>query len=183
MWRAFGDKRAGLIFMIKGNSVPDYVGIGFKKIDHDLQFLIECLGEVLEEMGLTELAAHLPWFGKKAHSLLRFGLYGGAARGARAGLLLGMAFQLLNMVEENAAAYVRTLRETSEGLSAERGLWGERLEKLKNRRRDGRRDRRDASENLRGKTGAHRAPDRSETARGPRATPGALCAAGCTPAR
>ena len=38
--------------MTKGNSVPDYVAIGFDKIDRDLRFLIECLGDVLEELGL-----------------------------------------------------------------------------------------------------------------------------------
>ena len=112
--------------MTQGNSVPDYVGIGFEKIDHDLQFLIECLGEVLEELGLNELAAHLPWFGK-SHSLLT----AVEALPIQLGLVYSIAFQLLNMVEENAAAYIRTLREASEGLTAERGLWGESLKKLK----------------------------------------------------
>ena len=112
--------------MTQGNSVPDYVGIGFEKIDHDLQFLIECLGEVLEELGLSELAAHLPWFGKSDSLLTAV-----EALPIHLGLVYSIAFQLLNMVEENAAAYVRTLREASEGLTAERGLWGESLKKLK----------------------------------------------------
>ena len=106
-------------------SVPDYVGIGFEKIDHDLQFLIECLGEVLEELGLSELAAHLPWFGKSDSLLTAV-----EALPIHLGLVYSIAFQLLNMVEENAAAYIRTLREASEGLTAERGLWGESLKRL-----------------------------------------------------
>ena len=51
---------------MQGTSAPDYVGIGFDKIDRDLRFLIECLGEVLTDLGLGELATHLPWFGKVA---------------------------------------------------------------------------------------------------------------------
>jgi phosphoenolpyruvate carboxylase len=41
-----------------------------------------------------------------------------------------MAFQLLNMVEENAAAAMRDVRESHEGMAAERGLWGNQLEQL-----------------------------------------------------
>jgi phosphoenolpyruvate carboxylase len=111
--------------MIKGHPVPDYVTIGFEKIDRDLRFLIECLGEVLEELGLAELASHLPWFG--ANSLKS----DQSAVPSQLGLVYSIAFQLLNMVEENAAAYVRSLREAQEGVEAERGLWGERLAKLK----------------------------------------------------
>jgi phosphoenolpyruvate carboxylase len=46
-------------------------------------------------------------------------------------LVYSIAFQLLNMVEENAAAYVRALREEEEGLTAERGLWGEQFARVK----------------------------------------------------
>ena len=53
-----------------------------------------------------------------------------AALPPQLGLVYSIAFQLLNMVEENAAASMRVLREVSEGLTAERGLWGEQLAKL-----------------------------------------------------
>ena len=108
-----------------GDSAPDYVAIGFEKIDRDLKFLIECLGEVLTELELQPLASHLPWSGKAVtlHPL--------EALPPRLGLVYSIAFQLLNMVEENAAAEMRALRETSEGLKAERGLWGEQLGQLK----------------------------------------------------
>lgn len=110
---------------MQGKSAPDYVTIGFDKLDRDLQFLIECLGEVLTELGLGHLAAHLPWLGKVATPEEI------AQMPPQLGLVYSIAFQLLNMVEENAAASMRSLRESSEGLTAERGLWGEHLCKLK----------------------------------------------------
>jgi phosphoenolpyruvate carboxylase len=111
--------------MTKGQSVPDYVAIGFEKIESDLKFFIECLGEVLSELGLSELAGHLPWFGASPNKI------DPAEVPPQLGLVYSIAFQLLNMVEENAAAYVRAIREVEEGVTAERGLWGERFAKLK----------------------------------------------------
>jgi phosphoenolpyruvate carboxylase len=111
--------------MTQGNSVPDYVAIGFEKIDRDLRFLIECLGEVLCEMGSADLAAHLPWRGAVPAGTALEDLP------SQLGLVYSIAFQLLNMVEESAAASMRALREISEGLSAERGLWGDQLARLK----------------------------------------------------
>jgi phosphoenolpyruvate carboxylase len=111
--------------MNKGNSVPDYVAIGFDKIDRDLKFLVGCLGDVLDELGLHALSEHLPWLGTPE---LR---NDAASVPPQLGLVYSIAFQLLNMVEENTAAYVRSLRESQEGLTIERGLWGEQLKKLK----------------------------------------------------
>ena len=111
--------------MTKGYSVPDYVEIGFDKIDRDLNFLIGCLREVLAELGLSELAADLEWFGQGAPKI------DASTVPAQLGLVYSIAFQLLNMVEENAAAHVRALREEEGGVSAERGLWGEQLARLK----------------------------------------------------
>jgi phosphoenolpyruvate carboxylase len=109
---------------MQGKSAPDYVAIGFDKIDRDLRFLIECLAEVLSDLGLGELAKHLPWFGESATREQVEPLP------PQLGLVYSIAFQLLNMVEENAAAAMRALRETSEGLTAERGLWGDLLATL-----------------------------------------------------
>ena len=110
---------------MQAKSAPDYIAIGFEKIDRDLGFLIECLGEVLTELGLGPLAEHLPWFGPVARP------DDGADLPPQLGLVYSIAFQLLNMVEENTAAAMRALRETSEGLTAERGLWGDQLKRLK----------------------------------------------------
>jgi phosphoenolpyruvate carboxylase len=109
---------------MQGNSTPDYVGIGFDKIGRDLNYLVDCLGEVLRELGLASLAEHLPWRGDQLTPAAIENLP------PQLGLVYSIAFQLLNMVEENGAAAMRSLRESSEGLTAERGLWGHQLEEL-----------------------------------------------------
>ena len=113
--------------MTKGKNVPDYVAIGFDKIDRDLNFLIGCLREVLEELGLSELADDLKWFGRGAPKIEA------SLVPPKLGLVYSIAFQLLNMVEENAAAHMRALREEAEGLTAERGLWGEQFARMRER--------------------------------------------------
>jgi phosphoenolpyruvate carboxylase len=110
--------------MKKGCNVPDYVTIGFEKIDQDLRFLIDCLREVLHNLQLPHLAEHLPWYSTTKPTTEK--------PPVQLGLVYSIAFQLLNMVEENAAAYVRSIREVAEGVEAERGLWGERFASLKN---------------------------------------------------
>ena len=104
-------------------SKPDYLSIGFEQMDVDLHSLLEAFAEVLHELGHGELAAHLPWRGKPIET--------SAELPPRLGLAYSVAFQLLNMVEENAAAAMRELRESSEGLTAEQGLWGAQLARLK----------------------------------------------------
>jgi phosphoenolpyruvate carboxylase len=103
------------------SATSDYVQLGFSRMQRDLSFLMECFSEVLSEMGQDDLARALPW---REHSSLD-----GEAP-PRLGLALSVAFQLLNMVEENAAAQTRALRERSEGLSAEPGGWGSQLSRL-----------------------------------------------------
>jgi phosphoenolpyruvate carboxylase len=107
---------------------PDYVQLGFARMERDLEYLIECFAEVLTEMGHADLAAHLPW---------RNYLPPVEAVPPRLGLALSVAFQLLNMVEENAAARTRALREQVEGVCAEPGAWGAHLARLKAQGVDG----------------------------------------------
>ncbi|MFN0068554.1 MAG: phosphoenolpyruvate carboxylase, partial [Limisphaerales bacterium] len=99
---------------------PDYVDIGFRRIERDIRELAGCLARVLERIGEGELARRLPWRGAAdavpPEPLPR-----------RLGLAYSVAFQLLNMVEENVAAAMRELRERSEGAEAERGLWAAEL--------------------------------------------------------
>jgi len=52
---------------------------------------------------------------------------------AQTGLVFSIAFQLLNLVEENAAAQMRALRERELGVAAEPGLWGQALARLRER--------------------------------------------------
>ncbi len=101
---------------------PDYVQLGFARMERDLHYLIDCFAEVLTEMGHGDLAEHLPW---------RSAQPPGGDPPPRLGLALSVAFQLLNMVEENAAAQTRSLREQVEGLCAEPGAWGAHLARLR----------------------------------------------------
>jgi len=98
----------------------DYIALGFEKIDRDLRFLITSLGEVLTSLGHADLAAVLPWTGKELPCDTD-------RMPSQAGLVFSIAFQLLNLAEENAAAQMRTLRESELGVTAEPGLWGQAL--------------------------------------------------------
>jgi phosphoenolpyruvate carboxylase len=100
---------------------PDYLAQGFQKIHEDLAFLMHCFREVLEELGETELARALPWIGQVAVD---------GKPSARLAQAYSVAFQLLNMVEENVSAQVRRARESDLGLGSEPGLWAEQLERL-----------------------------------------------------
>jgi phosphoenolpyruvate carboxylase len=101
----------------------DYLESGFEKIHRDLEFLIACFGEVLEELGQPELAQTLPWSDDELSSTQAFP--------DRLGQTYALSFQLLNMIEENTSAMMRRARETTEGLDAEKGLWGHVIGRLK----------------------------------------------------
>ena len=101
---------------------PDYLSRGFEKIHEDLSFLMHCFREVLEELGEKDLAKRLPWISDVTIS---------DQPNPRLSQAYSVAFQLLNMVEENVAAQVRRSRESDLGLSSEPGLWAYQLEKLK----------------------------------------------------
>lgn len=96
----------------------DYISMGFDKISSDLDFLLGCFEEVLRELGEGQVADNLPWSGKQGQSCEGFEQ------------AASMAFQLLNMVEENAAAATRRLREIDLGSAAEPGLWPRQLKEL-----------------------------------------------------
>src|SRR4051812_20787098 len=102
----------------------DILAQSFDKIDRDLAYVMTCFREVLIELGDPTLATRLPWGadpGTSSHREWR----------DRDIQVLSIAFQLLNMVEENAAAQARRLRETNQGLLREPGLWGQNLRQLK----------------------------------------------------
>ena len=101
--------------------MPDLTTFAFSKIESDLAFLIQCFREVLDDLGQSELAASLPWDEIPSPDELP----------PKLGQAFSVAFQLLNLVEENAAEQTRRKREREEGMSAERGLWGEAFERLK----------------------------------------------------
>ncbi len=92
--------------------------IDVEKIEADGRFLTTCLQEVLEELGLRELAQALEVSPQQAdREVVR---------------LYAAYFQLLNLVEENATAQYRRRLEAQHGMARISGLWAKSLLKLKN---------------------------------------------------
>jgi len=114
--------------MAEPRESSDYISSGIAKIDADIQFLIDRLGEVLTTLGESETAALLPW---------KSGVSTEAAVAARTPAVeqaYSIAFQLLNMVEECAAGRTRRMREIADQASDNAGTWAYYLRRLK---RDG----------------------------------------------
>ena len=109
----------------------------FAKIDGDIAFLIQCFAEVLEELGDGQLASALPWR-QSAPAPVKTTNHRSLQRPNEAGVdrelqVLSIAYHLLNLVEENAAAQARRQRENNFGLLHEPGLWGHSLAQLGSR--------------------------------------------------
>ena len=102
----------------------DVLDFAFSKIDVDLGFIMTCFKEVLEELGESTLTSRLPWIDDRPLPTTNTDL------SERDVQVISIAFQLLNMVEENSAAQGRRRRETSESLLREPGLWGQNLRQL-----------------------------------------------------
>jgi phosphoenolpyruvate carboxylase len=99
----------------------DFTAIGFEKINTDLQFLVQCFREVLIDLGDTELAKCVPWLeDSEIHEPFP----------QRMAQVYSIAFQLLNIVEENTASQIRRLRELELGADSEPGLWASELRRL-----------------------------------------------------
>ena len=97
---------------------------GLKKVDRDLAFMMECFVEVLEQLGHKDIAGTLPWMGKRKLRGVQIFSY----RGVQA---YSIAFQLLNMVEENASAQSKRIREDKNGLASDPGTWGKAFNRLR----------------------------------------------------
>jgi phosphoenolpyruvate carboxylase len=91
---------------------------GFAKIDNDFENLLGCLREVFVELELPEMARLLDP-GELREPTRPF-----PERGAQA---ISMAFQILNLVEENAAQQAIRAREEAFGKSHQSGLWSHYL--------------------------------------------------------
>lgn len=98
------------------------------KFDNDLQFLMQCLREVLQELGHEDLAPYVPWLEPQA-TLPK--LKESIPAPQRLVQLLSISFQLLNMIEENTAVQRRRVQQSSTGLESEAGLWPWALASLK----------------------------------------------------
>ena len=97
-------------------SKRDLLHLGFEKWDQDFRFLLDAFGHVLTSVGEPELARLME------QAFAAAPVPGGRlpTRGSQA---LSVAFQLLNMAEENTANQVRRIRETVNGASSEAGSW------------------------------------------------------------
>lgn len=96
---------------------------GLRKVDKDLDFMMTCFVEMLGQLDHQDLAGTLPWMGKRKLRGVQIFSY----RGVQA---YSIAFQLLNMVEENASAQSKRLREDKRGLASDPGSWGRALRAL-----------------------------------------------------
>ena len=91
-----------------------------QKIEDDLTFIMTCFREVLVSLGEEDLAKRLPWSGEGNNTTDLEPEDEGKYIQA-----LSISFQLLNMVEENAAVQYKRQLENQSGTAAIRGSWGE----------------------------------------------------------
>lgn len=90
---------------------------------HDLEFLLNCMKEVLEENGEADLAPYIPWINEPVATTAGFG--------TKHFHLYSICFQLLNLAETNGAVQNRRKEEEKNSLAAINGLWANSLKILK----------------------------------------------------
>ena len=101
--------------------MPEYQ-IEFKKWDSDLSFMVDCLVETLRELGEEDLARLVPWSSERQHV---------GTLSSQAVHVYSLAFQILNMVEENTANQSRRREVDGSTSRIEKGRWREVLPTLK----------------------------------------------------
>jgi phosphoenolpyruvate carboxylase len=94
---------------------------GLQKISTDYDYLISIFKEMLLSIGEDDLANLLPL--KSEPSAEQYD----AIPNEKLAQAIGISFELLNLVEENAATQFRRKTETTFGLESTRGSWGETL--------------------------------------------------------
>ena len=104
------------------NKIQEILGKPYK----DLEFLLECFSEVLNENKETELAAQIPWISESepvfTNDKLNEQLH-----------MYSICFQLLNLCEVNGAVQNRRHKQEADGLGSVNGLWGNVLKNLKSK--------------------------------------------------
>ena len=100
-----------------------FLDFEWKKWDEDFHFLLDCYQRVLHRIGERELASLVG----EVFSDVSVDAVNLPSHGAQA---ISMAFQLLNMSEENTANQVRRMRETDGGPAAVPGSWPYQLQQL-----------------------------------------------------
>lgn len=100
-----------------------------EKVKKDLRFIMDCFQEVLEELGEPDLARQLLWRERETSQVAGGQQAGGSH--PRSAQVHSIAFQLLNMVEENAAVQSRRQFEEKGELAGVAGLWQHKLQSLR----------------------------------------------------
>ncbi|MFW5708843.1 MAG: phosphoenolpyruvate carboxylase [Chloroflexota bacterium] len=98
----------------------------FAKVHQDIEFLMECFREVLQENGEDELAEVLPW---RADSIAPSQKQ--SIDPVKLTQAYSIAFQLLNIAEENAIVQYRRLLEKQAAGERFSGLWSQNLHAFK----------------------------------------------------
>ncbi|MGW8315766.1 MAG: phosphoenolpyruvate carboxylase [Bacteroidales bacterium] len=92
----------------------------------DLEFLLQCFTEVLEENGEQEMAGQIPWLNDREPAF-------GTGDQRKLFHLYSISFQLLNLAEVNGAVQNRRQKQEKEGLESVNGLWGSVFRDLRER--------------------------------------------------
>lgn len=98
---------------------------GLQKIRSDYKFLMSIFKEMLASLGEKELAAMI------SPENNQFAGNPAGVQEEKLAQAIGISFELLNLVEENAATQFRRKTETQFGLESTRGSWGETLKMWK----------------------------------------------------
>ena len=97
---------------------------GLKKIREDYQYLITLFKEMLVKIGEKDLAEGLPIDNFSVKKTINYS-------NEKFTQAIGMCFELLNLVEENAATQYRRKSETQFGIASTKGSWGCTLDQWK----------------------------------------------------
>ncbi|MBV8842356.1 MAG: phosphoenolpyruvate carboxylase, partial [Bryobacterales bacterium] len=106
---------------VRAHSLLD---VELRKWEDDFQFLLDCFRNTLTSIGEAELVDLLDSVFRDAPGVER-------PLPPRSPQALSLAFQLLNMAEENTGNQVRRMRETERGPAGEPGTWPFQLQHLR----------------------------------------------------
>lgn len=102
------------------SNFQQHIATGLEKIDRDIDFLLACTREVLEEVGEPELAP----------VLVRENPQIGNLPAEKTAQVLSIAFQIMNLVEENVSNQAGRDRESKDELPHDAGSWNYWLKRI-----------------------------------------------------
>lgn len=108
-------------------SFEQHITAGLEKVDRDIDFLLSCAAEVLTEIGEPELATLLDREEPDA----------GTIPAEKSAQVLSIAFQIMNLVEENASNQSARSLEAKQQSSSDTGSWGYWLKRIAESNKEG----------------------------------------------